>query len=326
MAAAQAKRKAESELNDARAKAARREQPQAQPTQNGPARPSASSPPSKPGIPSTSSPLPYRGTARLNAAPPSTTKPTAKPSPAASSSSFAVSKPAAPASGTSTTAAKKTGYQAILERGKAAQGVLGGPAIKHKPIERVTKRERLAQEAEAARNKKERKVGLNGRSRSAEPQGAKAAGPQKEKRKPLDLGYKGTMRPAAPESSYKGTMSLNAPKARKPGYESDRGRYGDRSRSTSVGAKPMVKEKGARYAGYASYSENDSEDEEDYESESDMEAAAFDLEEEEQASLLAAKKEDLQALKEENELKRKKLERKKMLEKMAADAAKKKRY
>ncbi|KAF2675145.1 hypothetical protein BT63DRAFT_29545 [Microthyrium microscopicum] len=105
---------------------------------------------------------------------------------------------------------------------------------------------------------------------------------EKPKRKPVEVAYKGTMKPSTHQSSYKGTANLKSAPARRP------------ERLPS------------RYERY------ESEDEEDYESDgsSDMEAGAWDLEREEKEALRAARAEDAAALREEERLKREKLQRK----------------
>ena len=214
----------------------------------------------------------------------------------------------------------KRGYLAALEKAKAAQAAKPSASVfKHKPVERLAKKDRLALKAEAAGRKK------TGAGQNAKPalgsknarDGAKADTPAKEKSKQSDTGYKGTMRPSAAAPVYKGTMrpspaTNNVSKSRPHGL--DKSRYEDRSRSSSVTAKGKVK---GRMAGYASYSEVDLQDEEDEEDEddgsdmsSDMEAGMDDMYEEEQQSLRAARKEDEEALREENELKARKEARK----------------
>ncbi|KAI9740562.1 MAG: hypothetical protein M1834_005143 [Cirrosporium novae-zelandiae] len=241
---------------------------------------------------------------------------------------------------TSSKPPKKGSYADILARAKAAQAA---PAqvgvIKHKAKEKLTRKERLAQEAEAARAAKE--------ARHQKPTGGQAKpltngrlqeiGPIKKKQ-PASFGYKGTARPRPdatgtsertarprPEMpAYKGTMNRassvpsrdrDPPSRRKTAYAST---TSSRDRSDDdVGQVP-----GGRYR-YASYSD---EEEEEYESEelSDMEAGADEIEEEEALALRAAKREDEEALKEEQRLKAEKLAKKKRLEEMAARARQKK--
>jgi protein SPT2 len=275
----------------------------------------------------------YRGTARADGAK-AVPKPATKPPNATSSSSQAIkterrpaTAPAPPPPAAALQAAgppKKGSYQEILARAKAAQQAkpLTG-TIKHKQMERVTRKERLAAQeaakakhgpsrngkaAERSRPEERIKAGDRSRTGSSEPAARKAGETSKEKRKPLDLGYKGTMRPLSAEPQYKGTMGLARPgQARKP---------------TDARRGGQIAPRGARYA---SYSEEEDEEEEDYDSDasSDMEAGAFDVEREEMLALKAAKHDDAKEAAMEAELKRQK-ERRKMLAKMAAEKSKKK--
>lgn len=131
---------------------------------------------------------------------------------------------------------------------------------------------------------------------------ATAKGTQEKKRKPVDLGYSGTMR-AQPVSARPKRPDVAA----RPTTQSS-GRDGDRPRPG-----------GGRYT-YANYSDDEQGDEDDeYDSESDMEAGGLDeLEREEQESLRVAKAEDARALREEQEHDRLKRERKRKLAQLAA--------
>jgi hypothetical protein len=209
---------------------------------------------------------------------------------------------------------KKGSYQEILARAKAAQQAkLPVGTIKHRQTEKLSKKERLAT-IESTKGKSpaiKDKKGERSRTGSAEASSKKSGEAVKKERKPLDLGYKGTMRPVSAEPQYKGTSGLA-----RPGQP----------------RKPTGKEKGARYAGYADWDDLDDEEEELEEEEegygsdvsSDMEAGAFDLDREEEMALKVARKEDAEALAEENRLKREKEERRRRLAKMAANAGKKK--
>ncbi|KAK5139566.1 hypothetical protein LTR04_003480 [Oleoguttula sp. CCFEE 6159] len=100
--------------------------------------------------------------------------------------------------------------------------------------------------------------------------------------------------------------------------------YEDRSHSASLAAKSREKDYRAR-RGYSDDELDEEEEEDDYESDfSDMEAGAFDVDEEEALSAQIARKEDAEALKEETALKREKLERKRRMEALAAKASAKK--
>jgi protein SPT2 len=279
----------------------------------------------------------YRGTARSDIA-----KPAAKPlqklqtgsasiSPAVKTEKKSVPAPSTPVAPSPLAAPPKKGsYAEIMARGRAAAQVVKPDigTIKHKPTEKLSRKERLAlQEATKKgksksvpiRDKKPEdriKAGERSRTGSSEPTSRKPGEPPKEKRKPLVLDYQGTMRrPASAEPPYRGTMNLAHPnQPRKPTAMGSRGRgNGSKSRDQK---EPR----------YASYSEDEVDEEEDYESDasSDMEADAFEVDREEELALRAARAEDAKAAAEEAEHRRKKDERKKMLAKMAADKAKKK--
>lgn len=248
--------------------------------------------------------MPYRGTAG-----PSISKPV--------STSVASTRPVASAPTTPSIAppiVAKTGYLAVLERAKAAQAATNQIGqIKHKPVEKLTKKDRLRMQAEAAAAAKGKKPvskagsqALKGRSKSVEPVDLKTGAPIKEKRKVVDVGYKGTMRAAPTAPSYSGTMRGSGAVSRK--------------------SAPPPKEASYRYADYSD-EEDEEEEEENYDSESDMEAGLDEVDFEEQESTRLAKKEDAEALRLENQLKKEKAEKKRKLEQMAAAAgAKKKRY
>lgn len=240
----------------------------------------------------------FQGTARPN----STGPQAAKPPPVTTKTPANGPLSGAPATGPPP---KKGSFAEIMARAKVAQQ--SAPAlgsIKHKPIEKLSRKERLAKEQEEAKKKKpdtkDARPGLARRSRSPEKGKAAPGVTQKPKRAPVDLGYKGTMRPSVNTSTYKGTMRPSGDPSR-----------GSASRSPAPAAsKPKEK---VRMAGYASYSEHsDDEGSDGWDDDSDMEAGAFDLEEEEDFSLRQARRDDADELKMENELKRKKLERKSM--------------
>lgn len=222
-----------------------------------------------------------------------------------------------PASATSASYAPKPkrGFASIMEKAKAAQEAVkaaGSSTIKHKPVEKLTKKDRLKLEEEARlkAGTKNSKTASTNRSRSGTPADGKIA----SQRKGPEAGYKGTMKksPAQPEVAYRGTMKKSQPGA--------------------PPAKPAVK-KGMgqdKYGGYASWSDLDDaeEDEEGYGSEGsdDMDAGFDDMAREEELALRAARKEDQAALEEEERHKREKLERKKKLEALNKSAAARKRF
>ena len=144
--------------------------------------------------------MPYRGSAR------SSTQSSAPPAPVKSTTNGAA--PAKPV-------AAKTGYLAILERAKAAQDAAkqqGHGQIKHQRTEKLSRRERDRLLAEAA--SKNKSVPSNdGRSVARSTKvvaGTQKVDGTKKERQPVDVGYKGTMRPVATsQSSYRGTMGLS---------------------------------------------------------------------------------------------------------------------
>lgn len=272
--------------------------------------PSAAS--AKPSRLSPAAAVPYRGTSRPTV-PSSAAKPAAKPVPRP-----ATAAPARPAAGSSAPPAKKTGYAAVMARAKAAEEAAktaGNHTIKHKPVERLTKkdRERLRQEA-----KEKQKPGGGGnlgkvaaqagRSRSGTPSDPKAV-----KKTPAPLAYSGTMRKPPAPIGYKGTMRAQDPA--KPAKASE-------PKTDKFGGKD-------KYGGYASWSDLDDaeeEDEEQYDSESDMEGGWDEVEREEAAAVALAKREDREALEEENRLKAEKLARKNKLEMLSKQAKGRQRF
>lgn len=221
---------------------------------------------------------------------------------------------AATTSATAAPASKPKGYLALLQ--KAKEKDLTKPATPPAPIapKILTKKERLALKAEA-NAAKGKKPGVAPGAKAADVKGAGA----KLQRKPAEVGYQGTARPvktAAP-IGYKGTarpQSATAPS----------------SRSGTPAAKSKARPEKGRYDGYADWSDLDDmeDDEEDYASDgsSDMEGGMWDVEQEEQMALKAAKKEDAEALAEEMRLKREKEEKKRKLMALSKAAAAKKKY
>lgn len=261
-------------------------------------------------VPSTNSPAaPYRGTARPAAGASNPQKPVPKPVPRTGTTSAPPAANGAPK--------PKKGFAAILERAKAAQEAAkaaGSSTIKHKPVEKLTKRDRIRQEEAAKQQKaapgKVGKPGLADRSRSGTPVDAKGGLSKKP-----ESTYKGTMKKPEKktverqEFTYKGTMRKNEPGV---------------PRAKPVAKKGMAQDKYGGYASWDDLDEAEDEEEEDYESDasSDMMDAGFDdMEKEDRMALAAAKKEDQEALAEEERLKREKLERKKKLEALSKNAA-----
>lgn len=252
---------------------------------------------------------------------------TAQPPSSSAKTATATARPATATTGSTTkpeqqpsapVAAKpvaKSGYLAMLEKAKAAQELAKTTGtIQHHKTEKMTRREKERAQAEAAAAAKSGRSAAGrpakvagvasgaGRSRDGTPSD-KAAAAQKE-RKPVDVGYKGTMRA---QPAYRGTMQ---------------------SGGSAVPRKPAQRApKRDEYARWSDVDEEDFDEEDDYESDasSDMEARIDEIDQEEEATTRLAKKEDEEALREENELKRQKLERKKKLERLEAAAAKKKK-
>jgi hypothetical protein len=199
----------------------------------------------------------------------------------------------------------------MLEKAKEVQKTKPvAPPIKHERTKILTKEERMALRAAAAGKKTPPAVASKGQK----PGEAKAD--IKDKRKPAEIGYQGTARPAKkPEISYKGTA--------RPSNAS-----GPAGKSTGLAAKAKPKKMDSYgYADWSDLEDEELEDDEDdgYES-PDMEGNLWELEEEEQRALKVAKEEDAKALAEEAELKRQKEERKRKLESMSKAAATKRKY
>lgn len=255
---------------------------------------------------------PYRGTL----------KPTV-PSNAAAQASKVASRavpppvrPTATAASMNATAPPKLGFTAMMQKAKAAQASAKGAVIstiKHKPVEKLTKRERrkMQENTKTKAGPNGEKLASNDRSRSGTPIDGKSG----LSKKVLETGYKGTMnkKPVPPPVSYRGTMKKAGPGA--------------------TVSKPAAK-KGLpqdRFGGYADWDELDDaqeEPEDDYDSyeTDDMEAGFDDVAGEEELALRSARKEDQEALAEEERHRREKEERRKKLAALnkSAAAAKKK--
>ncbi|KAF3046495.1 hypothetical protein E8E12_010280 [Didymella heteroderae] len=319
--APQLKRKASGPADNSHAKVQRKDSP-AQPSQyTGTARPTATPGAARLGQPTTTT-VPYRGTA----APSSAKSANAPPKKSVASTGTAAPprkatppppKPASAAT-TSTSAApvsKPKGYLALLQ--KAKEKDLTKPAAPPVTVAKgfiPTKKERLALKAEASAAKG-KKPGVVPIAKAADVKGDAA----KAQRKPADISYQGTARPAktAAPIAYKGTARPQAAVA-------------PSSRGGTPAAKPKPKQEKGRYDGYADWSDLDDmeDDEDDYASDasSDMEGGIWDVEKEEQEALKFAKKEDAEALAEEMRLKREKEEKKRKLLALSKAAAAKKKY
>ena len=326
--APQLKRKASGPADNSQVKVQRKDSP-AQPVQyTGTARPTATHGATRPNQATTTT-VPYRGTAAPSSSKPANPvvkKPTAPASTAAAvqrkatpPASKPVTKPASAAtpSTTAAPASKPKGYLALLQKAKEKDLTKpAAPPVIVAPKGFIpTKKERLALKAEA-NAAKGKKAGVISTAKTAEVKGDAA----KVQRKPADVGYQGTARPAktAAPIGYKGTarpQSTTAPS----------------SRGGTPAAKPKPKPEKGRYDGYADWSdldemEDDGEEEYASDGSSDMEGGMWDVEEEEQLALKAAKKEDAEALAEEMRLKREKEEKKRKLLALSKAAAAKKKY
>jgi len=321
----QLKRKASGPVESSQVKIQRKDGAIQSGQANGVVRATSTPATTKPTVPATAPTLtvPYRGTAA-----PSSTRtanpPVRKPTPSSNASSVppkaappAPKPPQVPtASTTSSAAAPKKGYLALLQKAKERDATKPiAPPVKHEPTKILSRKERLALKAEASAGAKGKKPAAGLPSRPLDPK-ADAA---KDRRKPVEVGYQGTARPAKKpvEVGYKGTARpASAPAS------------SNRNGVPPAKAKPNPTK--GRYDGYADWDDLDAMDdeEEDYASDgsSDMEGGVWDVEQEEQLALKAAKKEDAEALAEEMRLKREKDERKRKLMAMSKAAAAKKRY
>ncbi|KAF2788143.1 hypothetical protein K505DRAFT_329144 [Melanomma pulvis-pyrius CBS 109.77] len=313
------KRKAEGQPGGGQNKIQRKDVPAQVDRANVPARPAPTPGITKPKVPTPSNAVPYRGTAGNGGqgAGRVTNTTVSKPNPVARTPGV-FAKPALPlpkAAG-APVPTKKGSYAAMLQRASQVQQAKpAAPPVKHEVTKILTKKERdalKAKESAAAKGKKPNLAG-SGRYAGTKPE-------LKEKRRPADLGYQGTARPAKKpvEIGYKGTA--------RPANNIT-GAAGKAGGPAAAKAKSKVGQ--GRYGGYASWSDEElDEEEDDYDSDasSDMEGGLWDVENEEQVALKVAKKEDAQALKEENELKRQKEERRLKLAAMNKAAASKKKF
>lgn len=320
--APQLKRKASGTADHSQVKVQRKDSPAQPSTYIGTARPTATPGAAKPGQPTTTT-VPYRGTAAPSSAKPTnalakkpltSTNTTAPPRKATPPAPKPVS--AATTSASTPSASKPKGYLALLQKAKEKDSTK--PAAPPVTVAKgfiPTKKERLALKAEASAAKG-KKSGVVPAAKATDVKGEAS----KVQRKPADVGYQGTARPAkAPAPiAYKGTARPQAAAA-------------PSSRGGTPAAKPKPKQEKGRYDGYADWSDLDDiedDEEDDYASDasSDMEGGMWDVEKEEQEALKFAKKEDAEALAEEMRLKREKEEKKRKLLALSKAAAAKKKY
>jgi hypothetical protein len=182
-------------------------------------------------------------------------------------------------------AARKNKKRAANSDVRRSHSVSDNEIAQEKAARRAAKRK----EGKAAIRAKAKALMLENRKRGTEKQST----------------YKGTMR--GPTTTYKGTMNL------KPAARDDNA--GGKSAALGSG-----KSRSSRHDTYESTTSEDEDAVSD--ASSDMEADVFDVDKEEQRALKAARMEDAEALKEENDLKRKKMERKRALEALKASRAK----
>ncbi|KAL8860080.1 MAG: hypothetical protein Q9178_003344 [Gyalolechia marmorata] len=243
--------------------------------------------------------VPYRGTSRISPTSPSPDTPTTVPA-----------KSGPP---------KKGSYAEIMARAAANNKPQVG-VIKHKPKDKISAKKEIMMRKKGIHpdGKPGVKDARNGKSDSSSPvrSAANSKSPSLAGKKPLPQpSYKGTATPK-PQPTYKGTMNMKAGSsiantARRKDSKNDR------SRSNSINPPRRSKE-------YESEEEEDEIDEEEngYSDSDDMEAGFTDVEEEETAATKAARKEDEEQLRIENQLKKEKEERRKRLVAMAAKAPK----
>lgn len=217
---------------------------------------------------------------------------------------------------------KKGSFAEIMARGKAAQTILGPVGkIQHKKIERLpSRREREAMLARKGKtiqkglapNSKFRRIGQaapgEGNNGARQLNGTVTKEPEKKIKKAAlaTTGYAGTARPKPG-----GQPGSKSGPARSSGIDRDRNRK-DRP--------------GSRYDKYLDTDEEEEDieedDEQDYASDvsSDMEAAVFEVDEEEELAAKIARREDAEALAEENRLKKEKEEKRRRLLALAKKA------
>lgn len=221
--------------------------------------------------------------------------------------------PATEAAVTSTAPLRKGSYKEIMARAQALKAQQTDiMQITHKPVAKMTKKERLAHEADLLL--KDKKHVKDAVVRKVDPRTTRTppAESHRKVKQPIDLGYSGTMRAQVALSKLEPSSAPFKPK-----LSPVNSFIPSKLLAAKHDSRPRAG--GGRYT-YASYSdEEDEEAEDDYDSESDMEAGGLhELEREEMVSLQAAKVEDAQTLRELEEHDRMKRERKRKLEQLAA--------
>ncbi|KAL4783985.1 hypothetical protein BJX76DRAFT_328341 [Aspergillus varians] len=202
----------------------------------------------------------------------------------------------------------KGSYAELMAKAKAAQQKAPTQVgmFKHQsvPKEKLSKMERKKRMMEAQSKEKDAKqTRKSGTSTSVSATSRLGNAKSTHKQELEEPTYKGTARPAPPQSEYRGTANLPS-------------RYGDRKAQSRANKRSRMDE----------YLGTDEEDEgefadgyDDYFSESsDMEAGLGDVEKEEAAALAAARREDEEAIRAEAAAKQEKLERRKKLAMLAS--------
>jgi protein SPT2 len=217
---------------------------------------------------------------------------------------------------------KKGSYAEIMARAKAAQSTLGQVGkIQHKQIETLPSR----REREVMKAKKGKSIqkGLTSNSKfqiTGQPAVASGKDGLKRNRKVVAEPEKKVKKAALATTGYAGTA-----RPKPGGAASSKSGAGCSSRSDRD--RYQKDRLGSRYDRYLSEDEEDEEMEDDIEQDyasdasSDMEAAAFEVDEEEELAARIARKEDAAALAEETRLKREKEEKKRRLMAMAKKAS-----
>ncbi len=214
-------------------------------------------------------------------------------------------------------APKKGSYAEIMARAKAAQTI--SPAvgvIKHKPKEKLSEKKELllAKKGLSGKGKIGSKPGQREgtpNSKSSSPAPGLPSSKKPGDKKVIQPAYKGT---AKPVPAYRGTMKAVSSIAsnRKPP-----------SSGHPSAAKPRQTRNAASEDDIIDDEELDEGDEDEYpDSESDMEAGFSDVEQEEQMAIKAARKEDEEQALIEDQHKKEKEGRKRMLQQMAKNAKK----
>lgn len=191
--------------------------------------------------------------------------------------------------------------QAQEQKAQTPVGLIKHQTVKKEKISKLAERKREEQQKGKA---DKGKLGTRNGDRNAKNNRRRSVSPVKRKDLDRELDRK-TGRPSAPKPEYKGTM-------------------GTTSRRSEVVKAGRPAKKPKKYDDYLGTDEDEDSDlmdgygedeEDDYGSDasSDMEAGAFDIDEEEQEALRTAKKEDAKELALENKLKREKEERKRKL-------------